>query len=96
MEAGTLTTLDIELLALAARTATTCDELEAKIYTDGLVLESRGAKKANPACAALDRSRNLLFKVLDNLGLSPVGREKLHIQKAERRDNKFRYLEFIS
>lgn len=77
VEAGTLTRYDTELLALAARTTATCEELEKQLAADGVLLHSKGSIKAHPACAALDRSRSLLLKLLDALGLSPAGRERL-------------------
>lgn len=77
IEARTITRFDLELLSLTARTAASCDELEAQLITDGLLLHSSGIVKSHPACAALDRSRGLLFRLLEALGLSPVGRGKL-------------------
>ena len=77
IEAGTLTRFDTELLSLAARTAATCEELESQLGVDGILITSKSVVKAHPACAALDRSRSLLLKLLDALGLSPGGRDRL-------------------
>jgi P27 family predicted phage terminase small subunit len=89
IEAGTLTRFDTELLTLAARTAATCEELENQLKADGVLLHSNGSVKAHPACAALDRSRLLLLRLLDSLGLSPLGREKVHTTKHISASNKF-------
>jgi P27 family predicted phage terminase small subunit len=92
VEAGTLTRYDTELLALAARTTATCEELETQLAADGVLLHSKGAIKAHPACAALDRSRSLLLKMLDSLGLSPAGRERLPTKTPGVVGNKFAQL----
>jgi P27 family predicted phage terminase small subunit len=89
IQAGTLTRVDTELLALAARTTATCEELESQLAADGVLLHSKGSIKAHPACAALDRSRLLLLKLLDALGLSPAGRERLPVVKPPLLSNKF-------
>jgi P27 family predicted phage terminase small subunit len=95
ISAGTITQFDTELLALAARTAATCDELELTIRSQGSLIESRGTVKANPACAALDRNRILLLKLLDALGLSPAARERLSIEARSDHTNKFAMLKHI-
>ena len=93
--AGTVTRFDVELLALAAKTAATCSDLERQITSQGSLIESRGAVKANPACAALDRNRILLLKLLDALGLSPAARERLSIEARSDHTNKFAMLKHI-
>lgn len=95
IDAGTLTRLDVELLDLCARTASTCDQLERQLTSEGFIVDSRGALKCNPAANALDRSRGLLFRLLTALGLVPAAREKLSIQATSRSPNKFDALERI-
>ncbi len=92
IDAGTLSSADMELLSLAARTAASCDELERQLAEDGVLLRSNGAVKAHPACAALDRNRVLMLKLLDALGLSPAGREKVPVRVLKSTQNKFAYL----
>lgn len=89
IQAGTLTRFDTELLCLAARTAATCEELEAQLGVDGLLITSKSAVKAHPASAALDRSRSLLLKLLDALGLSPGGRDRLPATPSVSAANRF-------
>ena len=91
--AGVLTRFDLELLDLAARTASTCNQLERQLATEGFTIDSRGSLKCNPAASALDRSRGWLFRLLIALGLVPAAREKLSIQSTTPLQNKFNAFE---
>ncbi len=93
IQAGSLTELDTELLCLAARTTATCAELEAQVASQGSLIASREALKANPALAALDRSRALLLKLLDALALTPGGRERLPLPLPKTTENPFEWLD---
>jgi len=93
IQAGSLTALDAELLCLAARTTATCAELEAQIASQGSLIASREALKANPALAALDRNRNLLLRLLDALALTPGGRERLPLPPPKTAENPFAWLD---
>lgn len=93
IQAGSLTELDTELLCLAAHTTATCAGLEAQIASQGSLIASREALKANPALAALDRNRNLLLKLLDALALTPRGRERLPSPPTKTAENPFTWLD---
>jgi P27 family predicted phage terminase small subunit len=92
IQAGTLTRFDTELLSLAARTTATCEELEAQLAADGVLLQSKGAIKAHPAAAALDRSRTLLLKLLNVLGLPPADRDRIPMAPTSKLENRFTWL----
>lgn len=79
MNLGTLSAHDIALLELLARTWADCLALEAVLSADGLIVESRGARKAHPALQALAQARGLAHKLLGDFGLSPPGRERISI-----------------
>ena len=80
LEIGALTAQDLPLLELLARTWAGICSLEAQLERDGLVIESEsGARKAHPAMQALDRARGLAHRMLGDLGLTPVGREKISV-----------------
>lgn len=89
LDAGTLTRFDTELLALAARTAASCEELESQLAADGMLVDSKGTIKAHPACAALDRNRALMLRLLDALGLSPLGRDQIPTKPVAATRNRF-------
>jgi P27 family predicted phage terminase small subunit len=89
LELGTLTQQDLPLLELLARTWAGICSLEAQLARDGLVIESdSGARKAHPALQALDRARGHAHRMLGDLGLTPVGREKISVQP-RRGSNRF-------
>jgi P27 family predicted phage terminase small subunit len=77
---GVLTAQDLPLLALLARTWAGVTSLEAQLERDGLVIASGDVKKAHPGLQALDRARALAHRMLADLGLTPVGREKISVQ----------------
>ena len=91
--AKTLTALDVELLALAASTLSSCQSLETQLSAEGLLVESRGAVKTHPALSALTQNRALLLRLLDSLGLSPQGRERLPAAVVTERPNRFALFE---
>ena len=93
IQAGSLTKFDTELLCLAARTTATCAELEAQVASQGSLIASREALKANPALAALDRNRNLLLRLLYALALTPGGRERLPLPPRKTAENPFAWLD---
>jgi P27 family predicted phage terminase small subunit len=76
---GTLSEYDIPLLTLLSRTLASIDDLEAAVSRDGAIIESGDVRKAHPALAAADRSRLLAHRLLGELGLTPLSREKLSL-----------------
>ena len=93
VEAGRLTSADLELLTLAARTLASCETLEGQLNAEGVVVHSRGATKTHPALNALTQNRALLLRLLDSLGLTPTARERLSAPPLAKAENPFAWLD---
>lgn len=78
VERGTLTTVDLDLVVLAASQWHQLDLAETHIARVGMTVPSAdGSPKANPSVAAADRARALLARLLDQLGLTPAARTRV-------------------
>ena len=72
---GSLTTADLPLLELAARSLAAVRDLEAAVERQGTTIATgSGAVKANPGLAALDRARGHCRGFLKELQLTPESR----------------------
>lgn len=79
VKVGSLTAADLGLLELLSRTWASCMTLERLLASEGYVISSRGATKGHPATAALAGARLMAHRLMTDLGLSAVGRQRIDV-----------------
>lgn len=85
VRAGILTGCDVELLALLAEALATVADAQ-KHLAVGVLINSRGAVKANPAIHVLRDARAVAIRALCEMGLTPRARASVDARPQRRFD----------
>jgi P27 family predicted phage terminase small subunit len=82
-ELGTISNVDRAAIEMAARYAGHYHEGNADVLKHGLLVTTKSGIKANPSIRARDDAARIRNSYLQQLGLTPVSRSRVHVPVAD-------------